>query len=105
MIVRDAGASVAAADALAAVLAVGLVPALLAAPRQAARTIVATRPRVAMVRCIRSSLFLDARNFECVGAPFDETVLEPGQGDLSAERDDREDEHRREHAVRIERRL
>src|SRR2546423_13034875 len=106
MIVRDAGASVAAADALAAVLAVGLVPALLVAPPQAARTIVATRPRVAMVRCIRSSLFLDQPvGVDSVWTPFDETALERGQGDLGSERDQREDEHRGEDPIRVERRL
>jgi hypothetical protein len=56
MIVSVAGA-LAAAAALPVALAVGLVPALFVAPPQAARTIVATRPSVAMVRCIRSSLF------------------------------------------------
>ncbi len=56
MIVSVAGALVAAA-ALPVALAVGLVPALFVAPPQAARTIVATRPSVAMVRCIRSSLY------------------------------------------------
>ena len=55
MIVRDAGAALATALPLA--LAVGLVPALFVAPPQAARIIVATRPSVAMVRCIRSSLY------------------------------------------------
>ncbi len=54
MIVSDAGAAVAAALPLGFV--VGLVPALLVAPPQAAMTTVAMRPRVAMVRCIRSSL-------------------------------------------------
>src|SRR5438445_10217835 len=106
MIVRDAGAGVAAAEALAAVLAVGLVPALFVAPPQAASTMVATRPSVAMVRCIRSSLFLDQPvGVDSVWTPLDETALEPCQGDLGGQRDQGEDEHRREDAVRVERRL
>src|SRR5438105_6783453 len=105
MIVSDAGALVAAA-ALPVALAVGLVPALFAPP-QAARTIVATRPSVAMVRCIRSSLFFldEPVGVDSVRTPFDETALQPGQADFGRERDDGEDEHRREDAVRVERRL
>src|SRR6058998_2466351 len=102
MIVRLAGAGVAAATALLVAVAVGLVPALFVAPPQAARTIVATRPSIAMVRCIRSSLFLDAHVGDRVWTPFDETVLEPGQDDLRGEGDDGQDEHRGEDAVRVE---
>src|SRR5467141_874385 len=79
MIVSVAGALVAAA-ALPVALAVGLVPPLFVAPPQAARTIVTTRPSVAMVRCIRSSLFLDEPvGVDAVRTPFDETALQPGQ--------------------------
>src|SRR5713226_2707072 len=98
MIVSVAGASVAAADGLLVAVGVGLVPALFVAPPQAARTIVATRPSVAMVRCIRSSLLLDAHVGDRVWTPFDETVLQPGQDDLSGEGDDGQDEHRGEDA-------
>jgi len=53
MIVSDAGGATAAELALAAVLAVGLVPVLFVAPPQAAKMRVAARPSVAIVRCIR----------------------------------------------------
>src|SRR5438309_6115788 len=59
-------------------------------------------------RCFAAFAFLpllDAWYFERVGTPLDETVLEPGQGALGGERDHGEDEHRREDAIWIERRL
>ena len=57
MIVRVAGAALAAA--LPAALFVGLAPPpVFVAPPQAAATIVAMRPSVAMVRCIRGPPFV-----------------------------------------------
>src|SRR5436190_9270324 len=100
MIVSVAGAALAAALPLA--LAAGLVPELLVAPPQAARTIVATRPSVAMVRCISFPLLSDAHVGDRVRAPLDETIFEPGQSDLRRERDDGEDEHRGEDPVGVE---
>src|SRR3977135_3121926 len=86
MIVRLKGSSVAAA--LAATLALGLALGLgVAAPPQAALTTVGMRPSVAKVRRMRSSLdSLDICRVDSgVGTPLDETVLEPGHGELSGQ--------------------
>src|SRR6267378_228560 len=106
MIVRLNGSSVAAA--LAATLALALALGLgVAAPPQAAMTTIAMRPSVAKVRRMRSSLdSLDICRVDSgVGTPLDETVLEPGHGELGGQRDDGQDEHRGEHAVGVEGRL
>src|SRR2546428_1074873 len=107
MIVSVAGAAVAAAvaAALPAALGAGLAPPpVVVPPPQAAMTTLAMRPSVTMVRCIRFPP-LDVDFSDRVGTPADQTVFEPGEDDLGGERDDREDEHRREDAVRVERRL